>query len=40
MQTNKNDVVILKDSGKRTEFDSGAVRDLQVGKGRCDRVIA
>ena len=36
MQTNKNDVVILKDSGQRTEFESGAVRDLQVGKGRCD----
>ena len=36
MQTNENDVVILKDSGQRTEFESGAVRDLQVGKGRCD----
>lgn len=27
---------VLKDSGSRTEFGSGAVRDMQVGKGRCD----
>lgn len=27
---------ILKDSGDRREFASGAVRDMQVGKGRCD----
>lgn len=26
----------LKDSGSRREFDSGAVRDIQTGKGRCD----
>jgi hypothetical protein len=32
----KEDVTMLKDSGSRTEFDSGAVRDIQEGKGRCD----
>ena len=26
----------IKDSGERWEFDTGAVRDLQEGKGRCD----
>lgn len=26
----------IKDSGARTEFDTGAVRDIQKGKGRCD----
>lgn len=26
----------LKDSGSRREFESGAVRDIQEGKGRCD----
>ena len=26
----------IKDSGTRREFDSGAVRDVQEGKGRCD----
>lgn len=26
----------IKDSGNRTEFASGAVRDIQTGKGRCD----
>lgn len=26
----------IKDSGHRTEFASGAVRDIQEGKGRCD----
>ena len=26
----------ILDSGKRTEFESGAVRDIQEGKGRCD----
>lgn len=26
----------IKDSGNRTEFKSGAVRDIQEGKGRCD----
>lgn len=27
---------VLKDSGARREFSSGAVRDIQEGKGRCD----
>ena len=27
---------MLKDSGERREFDTGAVRDIQEGKGRCD----
>lgn len=27
---------MIKDSGNRTEFPSGAVRDVQEGKGRCD----
>ena len=35
---------IISDSGNRREFDSGAVRDMAEGKGRCDlmplRVIA
>ena len=26
----------IKDSGNRREFESGAVRDIQEGKGRCD----
>ena len=26
----------IKDSGERREFDTGAVRDIQEGKGRCD----
>lgn len=26
----------IKDSGHRSEFESGAVRDVQEGKGRCD----
>ena len=26
----------IKDSGARSEFETGAVRDIQVGKGRCD----
>ncbi len=26
----------IKDSGKRRKFESGAVRDIQEGKGRCD----
>lgn len=28
--------MIILDSGERREFDSGAVRDIQTGKGRCD----
>ena len=27
---------MIKDSGERLEFDTGAVRDIQKGKGRCD----
>lgn len=27
---------IIKDSGDRTRFESGAVRDMREGKGRCD----
>lgn len=27
---------MIKDSGNRTEFATGAVRDIQSGKGRCD----
>lgn len=27
---------IVKDSGERRQFESGAVRDIQEGKGRCD----
>lgn len=27
---------MIKDSGTRMEFDTGAVRDIQEGKGRCD----
>lgn len=33
---NQDGVVILPDSGERTKFESGAVRDIQTGKGRCD----
>lgn len=29
-------MAVLKDSGERREFESGAVRDVQEGKGRCD----
>jgi hypothetical protein len=28
--------MIIKDSGERREFGTGAVRDIQEGKGRCD----
>lgn len=27
---------MIKDSGDRTEFETGAVRDMREGKGRCD----
>lgn len=27
---------VIKDSGNRREFETGAVRDIQEGKGRCD----
>lgn len=29
-------VTMIKDSGTRREFETGAVRDIQEGKGRCD----
>ena len=29
---------MIQDSGERTEFASGAVRDIHIGKGRCDLV--
>ena len=32
----KGNTMEIKDSGNRTEFASGAVRDIQEGKGRCD----
>ena len=28
--------MMIKDSGSRREFETGAVRDIQTGKGRCD----
>ena len=28
--------MMIQDSGKRREYESGAVRDIQEGKGRCD----
>lgn len=36
MELNKDGVTILKDSGNRQQFESGAVRDIQESKGRCD----
>ena len=30
------DIPTIKDSGDRTEFATGAVRDMREGKGRCD----
>lgn len=32
----KNAVSSIKDSGDRTQFETGAVRDMREGKGRCD----
>jgi hypothetical protein len=32
----KNTPIQILDSGDRTEFETGAVRDMQEGKGRCD----
>ena len=32
----KAETPTIKDSGARTEFETGAVRDIQEGKGRCD----
>lgn len=34
--TYKNAATSIKDSGNRRAFESGAVRDMQEGKGRCD----
>ena len=36
MELNKDGVTVLKDSGNRQQFESGAVRDIQESKGRCD----
>lgn len=36
MATNNNITVKILDSGDRHEFDTGAVRDMREGKGRCD----
>ena len=36
MELNNDGVTVLKDSGNRQQFESGAVRDIQEGKGRCD----
>lgn len=36
MELGHERVLTIKDSGNRTEFASGAVRDIQEGKGRCD----
>lgn len=32
-------MAVLKDSGERRQFESGAVRDIQEGKGRCDLLL-
>ena len=31
-------IPVIKDSGNRRQFESGAVRDMQEGKGRCDLI--
>lgn len=36
MDTVSDEKPVIKDSGNRREFESGAVRDMQEGKGRCD----
>jgi hypothetical protein len=33
-----DNIYVTKDSGQRESFDTGAVRDLQVGKGRYDLI--
>lgn len=33
---NSKPAPVIKDSGERREFETGAVRDIQEGKGRCD----
>lgn len=35
-QNNADSVPHILDSGDRTQFESGAVRDMRAGKGRCD----
>ena len=34
--TERKVMILIQDSGSRTEFETGAVRDIQEGKGRCD----
>jgi hypothetical protein len=36
MKLSKGEVVMIKDSGDRTQFETGAVRDMHTGKGRMD----
>ena len=36
LEHSKEGVPMIKDSGERREFETGAVRDIQEGKGRCD----
>lgn len=36
MNTVSEEKPVIKDSGNRRQFESGAVRDMQEGKGRCD----
>lgn len=36
MEQRHGRVLTIKDSGERSEFATGAVRDIQKGKGRCD----
>ena len=36
MEQRHERVLKIKDSGERSEFATGAVRDIQKGKGRCD----
>ena len=38
MEARMSGKYIIKDSGKRTDFDSGAVRDLRINKGRFDLI--
>lgn len=37
-QSNNQEEPHILDSGERTQFESGAVRDIQEGKGRCDLI--
>lgn len=36
IKNNEEDRQMIKDSGERRKFETGAVRDIQSGKGRCD----